>query len=366
LSWESVDLTIQSAAEGHLASVYALKLDATPTQILLTVVSADPDDPGKGSGFGSGIVVRRSFLGGVVGLPPRGPPPPARSELDSVTLGAFDIPGYGKYFLRALRDSGDLGLAGLLLIAAEAVQGEGGYEYDGGPPGPAAAAADNSGTSSPGDGRVVVMGQAVNVWAVAAVAALEAMLLVIVLCMGILYCDWQGRRRRRERKRAKRGAAGGRGGQRSHDPEGAEGGGVLGSRGGGRGWRRRAAGWTSRLWSWWQATRWRVSTSPPPVANRRVLYQQFADGGEEEEDDASIPAPWTDADEMELVALRNPPIKMADTSYGRFLATQKRDAERAYQRMDAEEREAFLQRLMEIDADDTKGGQSPPSNPTPV
>ena len=33
------------------------------------------------------------------------------------------------------------------------------------------------------------------------------------------------------------------------------------------------------------------------VANRRVLYQQFADGGEEEEDDASIPAPWMGADE---------------------------------------------------------------------
>ena len=30
---------------------------------------------------------------------------------------------------------------------------------------------------------------------------------------------------------------------------------------------------------------------------RRVLYQQFTYGGEEEEDDASIPAPWTDADE---------------------------------------------------------------------
>ncbi len=33
------------------------------------------------------------------------------------------------------------------------------------------------------------------------------------------------------------------------------------------------------------------------VANRRVLYQQFADGGEEEEDDTSIPAPWTNTDE---------------------------------------------------------------------
>jgi hypothetical protein len=57
---------------------------------------------------------------------------------------------------------------------------------------------------------------------------------------------------------------------------------------------------------------------------------------------------------------------MADTSYGRFLATQKRDAERAYQHMDAEEREAFLRKLTEIDADDTEDGQSPPSNPTPV
>jgi hypothetical protein len=102
------------------------------------------------------------------------------------------------------------------------------------------------------------------------------------------------------------------------------------------------------------------------VANRRVLYKQFTDGGEEDEDDVSIPAPWTDAAEAGLVALRNAPIEMADTSYGRFLATQKRDAERAYQHMDAEEREAFLRKLTEIDADDAKDGQSPPSNPTPV
>jgi hypothetical protein len=33
---------------------------------------------------------------------------------------------------------------------------------------------------------------------------------------------------------------------------------------------------------------------------------------------------------------------MADTLYGRFLATQMRDAERAYQHVDAEDREAFL------------------------
>ncbi len=102
------------------------------------------------------------------------------------------------------------------------------------------------------------------------------------------------------------------------------------------------------------------------VANRQVLYQQFADRGEEEGDDASIPAPWTDANKTGLMVLRNAPIKMADTSYGRFLAMQKRDAETAYQRMDAEEREAFLRRLTEIDADDAKDGQSLPPNPTPV
>ena len=102
------------------------------------------------------------------------------------------------------------------------------------------------------------------------------------------------------------------------------------------------------------------------VANRRVLYQQFTDGGGEEEDNVSIPAPWKDADEAGFVALRNVPIEMADTSYGRVLATQKRGTKRAYQHMDAEEREAFLRRLTEIDADDAKDGQSTTSNPTPV
>ena len=74
----------------------------------------------------------------------------------------------------------------------------------------------------------------------------------------------------------------------------------------------------------------------------------------------------TDANKAGLVALKNAPIEMANTSYGRFLATQKRDAERAYQHMDAEEREAFLRKLTEIDADEAEKGQSQPTNPTPV
>ncbi len=102
------------------------------------------------------------------------------------------------------------------------------------------------------------------------------------------------------------------------------------------------------------------------VPNRRVLYQQFAEEGGEEEDDVSIPAPWKDADEAGLLALKNTPIEMADTSYGWFLATQKRDAERAFQHMDAAEREAVPRRLTEIDAADAEDGQSPPPNPTPV
>jgi hypothetical protein len=72
------------------------------------------------------------------------------------------------------------------------------------------------------------------------------------------------------------------------------------------------------------------------------------------------------SDKAELVALTNAPIEMAGTSYGRFLATQKRDAERAFQYMSPAEREAFLRRLMEIDAADDKDGQSLPTNPTPV
>ena len=67
-----------------------------------------------------------------------------------------------------------------------------------------------------------------------------------------------------------------------------------------------------------------------------------------------------------LVALRNAPIEMANTLYGRFLATQKRDAERAYRHMDAEEREAFLRKLTEINTDDAKDRQFPPFNPIPV
>ncbi len=47
----------------------------------------------------------------------------------------------------------------------------------------------------------------------------------------------------------------------------------------------------------------------------------------------NIPTSWTENDQIELNALRNAPIEMANTSYGCFLAQHKRDLERAYQKM---------------------------------
>ncbi len=48
------------------------------------------------------------------------------------------------------------------------------------------------------------------------------------------------------------------------------------------------------------------------VANRHILYQQFAERGVEE---ASIPAPWTEIDKAELIALKDAPIAMGNTAY---------------------------------------------------
>ena len=66
------------------------------------------------------------------------------------------------------------------------------------------------------------------------------------------------------------------------------------------------------------------------VANRRILYHQFAEGGAEEV--GIVPAPWTKIDEVELIMLRDDgPIAICDTAYGRFKEQKKRDVERAYQ-----------------------------------
>jgi hypothetical protein len=101
------------------------------------------------------------------------------------------------------------------------------------------------------------------------------------------------------------------------------------------------------------------------VANRRLLYQQFADGDVVEE--VSIPAPWTNIDKAELIALRDVPIEMCDTACGRFKEQKKRDVERAYHKMSAAEKEMFKKKMEEIDEADTGvHNESPPPTPTPV
>jgi hypothetical protein len=52
------------------------------------------------------------------------------------------------------------------------------------------------------------------------------------------------------------------------------------------------------------------------IMNRCILYQQFAEGGAEE---VSIPALWMENNQIDLNALMNALIKMADTLYGCFL-----------------------------------------------
>jgi hypothetical protein len=79
------------------------------------------------------------------------------------------------------------------------------------------------------------------------------------------------------------------------------------------------------------------------IANRCILYQQFAEGGMEE---VSIPALWTENDLIELNALRNAPIdiEIVNTSYGCFLTQHKRDMEQAYQKMSAKKKVNFKQK----------------------
>jgi hypothetical protein len=100
------------------------------------------------------------------------------------------------------------------------------------------------------------------------------------------------------------------------------------------------------------------------VMNRRFLYQQFAEGGAEEV--GIVPAPWTEIDEAKLIALRDGPVAICDTAYGRFEEQKKRDVERAYQKMTAAEKVVFKQKMAEYDEADADDGETPPPTPTPV
>ena len=100
------------------------------------------------------------------------------------------------------------------------------------------------------------------------------------------------------------------------------------------------------------------------VANRRILYQRFAEGGAEEVGIA--PALWREIDEAELIVLRDGPITIGNTAYRRFEEQKKRDMERAYQKMTAAEKEVFKRKMAEYDETDADDGETPPPTPTPV
>jgi hypothetical protein len=74
------------------------------------------------------------------------------------------------------------------------------------------------------------------------------------------------------------------------------------------------------------------------VRNRRILYQQLAEGGTEE---AGISALWMEINKAELIVLRDASIAMCNTAYGRFEEQKKRDVEQAYQKITAAEKEVF-------------------------
>ncbi len=79
-----------------------------------------------------------------------------------------------------------------------------------------------------------------------------------------------------------------------------------------------------------------------------------------------IPALWTEIDKAELIALRDAPITMHNTTYRRFEEQKKRDVERAYKKMSAAEKEVFKQKMAEINKADAGDGETLPYSPTPV
>ena len=93
---------------------------------------------------------------------------------------------------------------------------------------------------------------------------------------------------------------------------------------------------------------------------KSALYQQFA--GNRGDDDLGNPAQWLEADKANLEELRNAPIELGNTAYGRFEEGRKRDSEQAYQKMNLEEKESFRRKMAEINNADSNDWQSPPSN----
>ena len=73
-----------------------------------------------------------------------------------------------------------------------------------------------------------------------------------------------------------------------------------------------------------------------------------------------------DADEAALDALKNIPIEMGNTPYGRYEAKKKEAIEQAYKKMTAEEKSYLMRKLEELDAEDANVDDCVPPSPTPV
>jgi hypothetical protein len=68
----------------------------------------------------------------------------------------------------------------------------------------------------------------------------------------------------------------------------------------------------------------------------------------------------------ELYALKNAPIKMANTSYGCFMAQHKRDVERVYKKMSSKEKVDFKRKMAEMYEAGADEGQSLPPSLTSI
>eukprot|EP00956_Cyclotella_meneghiniana_P022600 scaffold42955_cov64-Cyclotella_meneghiniana.AAC.1 len=75
--------------------------------------------------------------------------------------------------------------------------------------------------------------------------------------------------------------------------------------------------------------------------------------------------PWTHADEAQLIIEINKPLTMKDTAYARFEQQKKKDAELAYKKMSASERQAFLSTLSQIDQEEEMQSDDEEENDSP-
>jgi hypothetical protein len=73
-----------------------------------------------------------------------------------------------------------------------------------------------------------------------------------------------------------------------------------------------------------------------------------------------------DANKAALRALKNAPIEMGDTAYGRYEAEKKKDIKQAYKKMTAEEKSDLMQKLEELDVEDANNNECAPLSPTPM